>query len=584
MVSPLFAEQTKTVFNPHTGSPDFITALSTSSIKAGTGITVSTTSSGVVIAAGGGGGSSGIVSPGTFTWTNGFGINASTIVVSQAAAGAAKAVPTGWVPPVSFRSNISTDVGFLFKVPTPITITMFGRYYHAGNTMDHVMYLWQTNTLLSSATVLAATASDSQGFKYVNLPAPITLSPGVSYGIGIDETLGGDDWPDNWNSAFVPHLINLEAAYAAGGNGAPLDNHSPTFTTFDAPSFEFTSNAIPATAILRGPDSSSSTLVLNVNDNTNLSLLNIQDNGLVTVGYSATVDTSTKFQIVAPDPTVKPLVIQGASSQGADMTEWQNGMGSNYAKIDSQGNLFLNEGNTNSSIYLGSYPSDPTNYAGLWLSAATPSATNYSFLANNTGALFNAPLALNFRLANSDQMTITSSLVHVAPVLQEVSIVQSVYFADYDNTKAYFASSLAGSGGWGWLLSNRIADQVPFAVRGAGSQTSNLMEWLDSFDVPLSVVNSVGWVGISTGTPQAALDVQGGAIFKDAVSISSATIYTGTTFSTLGAPANGTIRYCSDCTVTTPATCTANLLASCVCAASGNGAFAKRINGSWYCN
>jgi hypothetical protein len=60
--------------------------------------------------------------------------------------------------------------------------------------------------------------------------------------------------------------------------------------------------------------------------------------------------------------------------------------------------------------------------------------------------------------------------------------------------------------------------------------------------------------------------------------------YTAHTFATLGnAAPNGTYFYCSDCTVTTAATCTANLLTSCVCAGSGTGAFAKRLNGSWYC-
>jgi hypothetical protein len=59
---------------------------------------------------------------------------------------------------------------------------------------------------------------------------------------------------------------------------------------------------------------------------------------------------------------------------------------------------------------------------------------------------------------------------------------------------------------------------------------------------------------------------------------------TGITFATLGAAAaNGTMVYCSDCTVTTAATCTANLLASCVCAGSGTGAIARRLNGTWLC-
>lgn len=40
----------------------------------------------------------------------------------------------------------------------------------------------------------------------------------------------------------------------------------------------------------------------------------------------------------------------------------------------------------------------------------------------------------------------------------------------------------------------------------------------------------------------------------------------------LGAPANGTIVYCSDCTIANP------------CAGGGTGAIAKRLNGAWVCN
>lgn len=54
------------------------------------------------------------------------------------------------------------------------------------------------------------------------------------------------------------------------------------------------------------------------------------------------------------------------------------------------------------------------------------------------------------------------------------------------------------------------------------------------------------------------------------------------TFATLPASTNGTILYCSDCTVTTAATCPGTQ-ASCVCATAGAGAFARRVAGAWYC-
>ena len=43
-------------------------------------------------------------------------------------------------------------------------------------------------------------------------------------------------------------------------------------------------------------------------------------------------------------------------------------------------------------------------------------------------------------------------------------------------------------------------------------------------------------------------------------------------FGALGAPVNGTLVYCSDCTITSP------------CAGAGAGALAKRLGGAWICN
>jgi len=59
----------------------------------------------------------------------------------------------------------------------------------------------------------------------------------------------------------------------------------------------------------------------------------------------------------------------------------------------------------------------------------------------------------------------------------------------------------------------------------------------------------------------------------------------GVNFANLGTPANGTQTYCTNCTVTAPASCTnVTTVAACTCASGGSGAIAKRINGAWLCN
>lgn len=56
----VYAEQTKMIFNPFTSKLDYITALTTTSVQAGSGVTVSTTSSGVVITGTGSGNPAGL--------------------------------------------------------------------------------------------------------------------------------------------------------------------------------------------------------------------------------------------------------------------------------------------------------------------------------------------------------------------------------------------------------------------------------------------------------------------------------------------------------------------------------------------
>lgn len=88
--SVCIAEQTKTVYNPFTSKLDYITALTTTSIQAGSGVTVSTTSSGVLITGSGGSGSpagsSGDVqynNAGSFGGASFFNVSASSVNISS---------------------------------------------------------------------------------------------------------------------------------------------------------------------------------------------------------------------------------------------------------------------------------------------------------------------------------------------------------------------------------------------------------------------------------------------------------------------------------------------------------------------
>jgi hypothetical protein len=93
----------------------------------------------------------------------------------------------------------------------------------------------------------------------------------------------------------------------------------------------------------------------------------------------------------------------------------------------------------------------------------------------------------------------------------------------------------------------------------------------NSFANELSV--TTGGTRIATFS-STSLEVTNDIILTDTLSIGAGgEIIIGTTFfASLGAGSNGTLVYCSDCTIANP------------CAAAGTGAFAKRLNNIWVCN
>ena len=98
---------------------------------------------------------------------------------------------------------------------------------------------------------------------------------------------------------------------------------------------------------------------------------------------------------------------------------------------------------------------------------------------------------------------------------------------------------------------------------------------------------SLGLFGVSSRDlpaqvpPPASIVTPASAVNGAGVALGTLQLFS-TTFAVLGASPNGSVLYCSDCTVTTAASCPATQ-ASCVCAGSGTGAFARRVASAWYC-
>src|SRR6202011_3292443 len=102
-------------------------------------------------------------------------------------------------------------------------------YKGAQNIGTHVGHLWtSTGTLLSSATFSNETAS---GWQQVNLPSPVTLTPGTSYIVSY-HTNGFYSVDSNYFASAVTNgPLTAPAGNSSGGNGVFSYGGSTSFPT-----------------------------------------------------------------------------------------------------------------------------------------------------------------------------------------------------------------------------------------------------------------------------------------------------------------------------------------------------------------
>jgi uncharacterized protein YaiE (UPF0345 family) len=127
-----------------------------------------------------------------------------------------------------------------------LTVSQLGRYYAVGNTQDHQIGIWErdTGTLITSGTILAATASDGNGMKYVSV-TPVNLDPSKEYAIAALESNGGDFWPDSHSTSgfFNNYVKRVGPAYFVGASFTLPNTFLSGLTVYNVLDFKFTANA-----------------------------------------------------------------------------------------------------------------------------------------------------------------------------------------------------------------------------------------------------------------------------------------------------------------------------------------------------
>ena len=134
-------------------------------------------------------------------------------------------------PSIVTDSDInSVELGVKFQTSVAGTITDIRFYKGPFNVGTHVANLWtSTGTLLTTATFTNETAS---GWQQVNLPSPVTLTPGMTYIASYDSSGLYSADPGYFATAVSQGPLTAPDNNSSGGNGVYAYGSSSSFPAY----------------------------------------------------------------------------------------------------------------------------------------------------------------------------------------------------------------------------------------------------------------------------------------------------------------------------------------------------------------
>jgi len=129
--------------------------------------------------------------------------------------------------------------GYEFTPTQDITVAALGRTVSGTMTQNHTIRIWQVSnqSQVASATVTPASSTDGNGYKYVTLATPVTLTSGTVYRIASDEYAGGDTYMNNGYISHLGFATVSQAAYASAAGVYPAYGVAGTDTGYGPPTF-----------------------------------------------------------------------------------------------------------------------------------------------------------------------------------------------------------------------------------------------------------------------------------------------------------------------------------------------------------
>jgi len=112
------------------------------------------------------------------------------------------------------RKNTTAWFGMKITVgPQPISVSSLGRIFVTGNNQTHTVKIVRASDSIDvpgGSVAIAMSGGTNGAFKYVNLPAPVTLSANTSYYIASEETKNKDAWYDSDTTVVTTSLATVD--------------------------------------------------------------------------------------------------------------------------------------------------------------------------------------------------------------------------------------------------------------------------------------------------------------------------------------------------------------------------------------
>lgn len=196
--------------------------------------------------------------------------------------------------------------------------------------------------------------------------------------------------------------------------------------------------------------------------------------------------SSTRNVIQPTNAAYIPLTVKSATSQTADLTEWQNSSGTALATVDANGYLTSgrvkagsNFGTSSAPLQTGLYDTDSASNAVEMFNTAHSSAVN-------TGIAFRPGQGMHYIAAIR---AFTNSINGAADNTLR-------FYSAFDTTGAIDRTRLTEmmkiGYNYGTIITNNSAAVVALTVKGASSQTANLLTMQDSNALTRFAVSSNG--------------------------------------------------------------------------------------------